>query len=151
MNKILMGLVVVVVIIGAGWLILSRSSSPSPAATTPSTTSGSDYHDNIYLSKTNSTGTAYMTDFAGMTLYTFDNDQSGVSNCTGSCAQTWKPYTSGATAQGQFPTGITVITRADGSTQFAWNGKPLYYYSKDVNAGDMSGDGLGGIWHIVKL
>ena len=147
-----MGLVLVVVVVGAGWLILSRSSGTTPAAATPSTTTASgDYHDNIYLSKTNPDGAAYMTDFAGMALYTFDNDQSGVSTCTGSCAKAWPPYTSGATAQGQFPAGITVITRADGSTQFAWNGKPLYYYSKDVNAGDANGDGVGGIWHIVKL
>lgn len=92
----------------------------------------------------------YLTDFAGMTLYVFDKDTPGVSSCTGSCASLWPPYTSGATAQGTLPANITVITRSDGSSQFAWNTKPLYYYSKDKKAGDLLGDGVGGFWHLVK-
>jgi len=105
--------------------------------------------NNIYMMKTSSTG-QYLTDFQGMTLYTFDKDTSGVSNCTGTCAKTWTPYSSGATAQGSFPTNISVITRSDGSKQFAWKGMSLYYYSNDAKVGDMTGDGFGGVWHIVK-
>jgi predicted lipoprotein with Yx(FWY)xxD motif len=85
-----------------------------------------------------------------MTLYTFDKDTAGVSNCTGTCSTIWPPYTSGATAQGQFPTNITVITRADGSKQFAYKGMPLYYNQKEVKPGDIMGDGIGGVWHLVK-
>lgn len=126
-----------------------------PAVQTPSgptTNSNSNVPSNsIYMTKTSPSGGNYMTDFNGITLYVFDRDTTGVSNCNGSCATTWPAYTPGATAQGTFPTGISVITRADGSKQFAWNGKPLYYYSGDTKAGDMNGDGIGGIWHIVKL
>lgn len=85
----------------------------------------------------------------GMTLYTFDKDTSGVSNCNGSCAGVWPPYTS-ATTPATFPTGVTLIKRADGSMQFAYKGMPLYYYSGDKAAGDMTGDGVGGTWHLVK-
>ena len=93
-----------------------------------------------------------MADFNGMTLYTYDKDTAGVSNCTGGCLKAWPAYTSGATAQGSFPDGITVITRSDdGSKQFAWKGMPLYYYATDVKAGDITGDGVGNVWHIVKL
>ncbi len=93
-----------------------------------------------------------MTDFAGKTLYTFDNDtMPGQSSCTGTCATNWPPYTSGAIAQGSLPANITVITRPDGSSQFAWMGKPLYYYAKDTAAGQLLGDGVGGTWHIVKM
>ncbi len=114
----------------------------SPAAVTPS--------DNIYLTKNDAAKGNYMTDFNGMTLYTFDKDP-GVSTCTGSCLQTWPAYTSGATAQSTFPTGITVIIRPDSTKQFAWKNMPLYYYSGDTKAGDLNGDGVGGVWHIVKL
>ena len=64
---------------------------------------------------------------------------------------TWRPYSSGATGQKQFPNNISVITRADGSQQFAWKNMPLYYYSKDTNPGDVKGDGVGGVWHIIKV
>jgi predicted lipoprotein with Yx(FWY)xxD motif len=48
------------------------------------------------------------------------------------------------------PANITVIIRTDGTKQFAWNSMPLYYYSKDAKAGDLTGDGVGGVWHLVK-
>ena len=92
----------------------------------------------------------YLTDFQGMTLYTFDKDTKGVSNCSGPCLTAWPIYTSGATAEKILPLNISVITRSDGSKQFAWKGMPLYYYAQDQKAGDITGDGVGGIWHIVK-
>jgi len=132
--------------------------NPAPAyvqTTTPNipTTSNAPNipSNNIYMTKTDPVKGNYMTDFKGMTLYTFDKDTTGVSNCNGSCATIWPPYTSGATAQSTLPTNISVITRADGSKQFAWKGMPLYYYSGDSKAGDIGGDGIGGTWHIVKM
>lgn len=92
---------------------------------------------------------SYFVGASGMTLYTFDKDTKGVSNCTGSCAGLWPPYTTAA-APSTLPTNVTVITRADGTMQFAYKGMPLYYYSGDQNAGDMTGDGFNGIWHVAK-
>lgn len=106
--------------------------------------------DNIYLTKTDSIKGSYLTDFQGMTLYTFDKDTPGTSNCYNGCAKAWPPYTSGATTQSQFPVNITVITRTDGSKQFAWKGMPLYYYATDAKAGDITGDGVNNVWHIIK-
>lgn len=100
--------------------------------------------NNIYMTKTDSSKGTYLTDFQGMTLYTYSKDKPGVSNCTGTCATNWPPYTSGATAQSQFPADITVITRSDGSKQFAWKGMPLYYFASDTKAGQITGDGVGG-------
>jgi predicted lipoprotein with Yx(FWY)xxD motif len=110
-----------------------------------------EYTDNIYKIKTKDQNTNYMTDFAGMTLYVFDGDTPGKSDCYGACAITWKPYSSGATAQKTFPSNITVLTRDDGSEQFMWKGQPLYYYQADASESDVNGDGVGGKWHIVKL
>jgi len=130
-------------------------SSPQPAVqvtTNPQPTSSSSASaptSNIYTVKTDPTKGKYLADFQGMTLYTYDKDTAGVSNCDGGCAKAWPPYTSGATAESDLPTNITVITRTDGSKQFAWKGMPLYYYASDQKAGDIMGDGVGGIWHIV--
>ncbi len=105
--------------------------------------------NNIYQWKTDAKKGQYLADFQGMTLYVFDKDTTGVSNCTGTCATLWPAYSSGATAQSTFPDHIGVITRGDGKLQFAWDGKPLYYYAKDKVVGDLKGDGVEGTWHIV--
>ena len=87
----------------------------------------------------------------GMTLYTFDKDAdaNGGSACNDECAKVWPPYLAPdkAAATG----GFTVITRADGSHQWAYKGAPLYTYSKDVRAGQTSGDNFKNVWHAAKL
>lgn len=84
----------------------------------------------------------------GMTVYTFGGDMSGHSNCTGACAQYWPPVAAPADAQ---PAGkLSTIERADGSKQWAYDGKPLYTYSQDHKPGDTGGNGFKGLWHVVK-
>ena len=79
----------------------------------------------------------------GMTLYVFDQDTGGRSHCTADCARTWHPLLApeGATASGSW----SVISRAGGTKQWAYKGKPLYTYARDREAGDVSGDGVGGV------
>ena len=89
-----------------------------------------------------------MTNNAGMTLYTFDKDAGGKSACNGPCATNWPPLMAGADAKASGD--WSVITRDDGSKQWAYKGKPLYQWSKDQKAGDMTGDGFNGVWHVVK-
>ena len=85
-----------------------------------------------------------------MTLYTFDKDtaDSGKSVCNGPCATNWPPLMVGADdkADGAW----TIVTRDDGSKQFAYKGKPVYYWIKDTKAGDKTGDGVGGTWRVAK-
>jgi len=91
-----------------------------------------------------------MTDPKGMTLYVFAKDTTGVSNCAaGKCLTNWPPYTA-QSETGTFPANITVIKRSDGTLQYAWKGKPLYYFIKDKDSGDAYGDGVGGVWSVVK-
>lgn len=90
-----------------------------------------------------------LTDGKGMTLYTFEKDAGGKSACNGPCASNWPPLmaSAGAKAAG----GYTVITRDDGSKQWAYKGKPLYTWKNDKKVGDITGDGfLNGAWHIAK-
>ena len=85
---------------------------------------------------------------AGMTLYTFDKDGAGASNCNDACAAMWPPFK--ADSMGK-PTGDwTIVVRKDGARMWAYEGKPLYTYSKDKKPGDVVGDGVGGVWHAAK-
>ena len=88
-------------------------------------------------------GTMALTDAKGMTLYTFGKDQPGVSNCNDNCAKNWPPLMAAADAK---PMGEwTIVTRADGSKQWAYKGMPLYLWIKDTKPGDNTGNGVG-VW-----
>jgi len=86
-----------------------------------------------------------------MTLYVFDRDSAagaGKSVCNGACATNWPPLTAtdGAKASGDW----SVITRDDGARQWAFKGRPLYYFAKDTKPGDRTGDNfLNGAWHVA--
>ncbi|HNE02390.1 MAG TPA: hypothetical protein PLQ18_11855 [Plasticicumulans sp.] len=86
----------------------------------------------------------------GMTLYVFDKDVagSGRSACNGACAANWPPLAAAADA----PAGgdWTTIRRDDGSRQWAWRGRPLYFWSKDTQPGQRSGDGFNQVWHVAR-
>ena len=87
-----------------------------------------------------------LVDAKGMTLYTFDKDEAGKSACNGPCAQNWPPFMA-TSASG--PPNWTVVTRDDGSKQWAYMGKPLYTWAKDSKAGDVTGDGVNNVWHFA--
>jgi len=42
------------------------------------------------------------------------------------------------------------VKRKDSSLQWAYDGKPLYFYAGEQKKGDKTGNGIGGIWHIVN-
>ena len=88
-------------------------------------------------------------DSKGMTLYVFDKDTagSGKSVCNGPCAKNWPPLAAADTdkAEGDW----TVITRDDGARQWAYKGKPVYAWVKDMKAGDRTGDGFNSVWHVA--
>lgn len=87
-------------------------------------------------------GTTILADAKGMTLYTFAKDAPGKSACSGNCAKNWPPLAAPADAK---PVGEwTVITRDDGSKQWAYKGMPLYTWVKDSKPGETTGDGVGG-------
>ncbi|GIK85856.1 MAG: hypothetical protein KJ018_14545 [Burkholderiales bacterium] len=96
------------------------------------------------------TSDGVLTTTSGMTLYTFDKDAagSGKSVCNGPCAQNWPPLRAEAVAM---PMGDwTVVTRDDGTRQWAYKGKPLYTWIKDAKPGDRTGDGVNNAWRIAR-
>lgn len=96
------------------------------------------------------TSDGMLTSSSGMTLYVFDKDTagSGKSTCNGPCAANWPPLMAEADAK---PAGNhTLITRDDGGKQWAYKGKPLYFWAKDMKPGDKTGDGVNGVWHVAR-
>jgi len=83
-----------------------------------------------------------------MTLYTFDKDEMGKSNCYDKCATNWPPLMAAADAMadGEW----TVVERTDGTKQWAYSGKPLYLWVQDKAPGDMTGEGkANNTWHVA--
>ncbi len=89
-----------------------------------------------------------LTDANGMTLYTFDQDEGGVSACYDQCATNWPPLlaSEGAAAEGEFG----LVERTDGAMQWTYNGMPLYLWINDQAPGDVTGDGVNDVWHAAK-
>ncbi|MCO6042090.1 hypothetical protein [Thermococcus alcaliphilus] len=96
----------------------------------------------------------YLVDKEGRALYYFAKDvpNSGKSACYGDCAQKWPVFYE---EELNLPPGLdkedfSVITRDDGSKQLAYKGWPLYYFFKDEKAGDTNGEGVKGVWFVMK-
>lgn len=68
-----------------------------------------------------------LVDAAGMTLYVFDKDAAGHSACNGACTANWPPVV----ADPGFPAHAdwSIVTRDDGSRQWAYRGQPLYRWA----------------------
>ena len=88
------------------------------------------------------------TDEKGMTLYTFDKDEAGKTNCYDKCATNWPPLKAeaGAKADDEW----SVVDRTDGTKMWAYDGHPLYTFVEDKAPGEIKGDGKGGVWHVAK-
>jgi predicted lipoprotein with Yx(FWY)xxD motif len=85
----------------------------------------------------------------GLTLYVFDEDRDGVSNCDKTCTTPWPPLRPNGR---QKPSGDwTIITRHDGSKQWSYKGRPVYTWYRDKRPGQAEGDGFNGNrWHIAR-
>lgn len=158
MNKILPTVVAIVVtVIVIFWVVnvfviapdvgpLSESISPSLEVESSA----------IVKSAAHSSLGNYLTDGMGKTLYVYGKDESSKSSCEGECAQKWMPYSvSNPEGFGQSDDNllkrINVLQRTDGSYQYAYGEKPLYYYYQDSQPGDINGNGINELWSIVPV
>ncbi|MFJ7588574.1 SCO0930 family lipoprotein [Streptomyces sp. NPDC097617] len=91
-----------------------------------------------------------LTDSTGLTLYRFDKDTAKPpkSNCDGDCEKTWPVVAAGdaTAAAGMDPALLGEVVRTDGSKQLTVAGWPAYRFNKDAKAGDVNGQGVGGVW-----
>jgi predicted lipoprotein with Yx(FWY)xxD motif len=124
-------------------------SSPSPSSSASSSGSSSGP---ALSTATTSLGTV-LVDGRGLTVYVFDKDTKGAttSACSGACASQWPAVdATSATPKVDGVTGtVGTITGVDGKLQVTVNGWPLYTFAGDSSAGDVTGQGVGGLWWVV--
>ncbi len=106
----------------------------------------------VFLGGTEELG-KFLVDANGMTLYRFNNDQPGMSNCTDQCLANWPPL---LIEEGQQPYGnagvvgqLGTIERDDGTIQVTYQDMPLYHWANDQAPGDTNGQGVGNIWYVM--
>jgi len=94
-----------------------------------------------------------LTNSKGQTIYWYSKDmKGGPSTCTGSCLSAW-PMVTGTpvAAMGvKFAGKLGSVKDATGVMQATYNGYPLYTYSGDMASEDTSGNGVGGVWHVIS-
>lgn len=143
--------IVIAVIVYGGIYLYKRNSSSSGGlyggSNSPTSSPAPASDGSIVMTKNSPSNGQYLADTNGITLYTFGGDTSGVSNCSASCLVSWPVYT--ATSASSLPADVTVVIRSDGSKQYAYKGMPLYYFSSDIQAGQVTGDGIGN-FHLAK-
>lgn len=145
-------IVAILVVAGIVYAVTNNSSnsykSPKSSSTSQtSSTNQSTASGDIIQTKTASSVGQYLADSSGNPLYTYGADTTGKSNCTGSCLYNWPAYDAG-NAPSTLPANVTVITRDDGSKQYAYKGMPLYTFTSD-SSGQVTGDGVEN-FHIAK-
>jgi predicted lipoprotein with Yx(FWY)xxD motif len=84
----------------------------------------------------------------GMTVCVFDKDEGGTPAYYDACSKQWPPYF--AKSDGKMEEGWATVKRKDARLQSTYDGRPLYFYSGDKKKGDKTGNGIGGVWHIVS-
>lgn len=97
----------------------------------------------VITTKTDPTLGNYLADANGKALYTYGQDSADTSNCTGSCLAVWPAYKA-TSSSASLPANVGTFTRADGTVQYTYKKMPLYYYTGDTAAGQVTGDGVNG-------
>ncbi|TCC22055.1 hypothetical protein [Kribbella speibonae] len=126
-------------------------SDDAPAASAPSSSSSAAAAVKLATATVGDYG-KIIVDGNGRTVYVFDKDTSGTSNCSGDCLAKWPVVPAGdgtPQLEGIDASLVSTVTRADGSKQLAVKGLPLYLFASDSAAGEAKGQAVGGVWWVV--
>jgi predicted lipoprotein with Yx(FWY)xxD motif len=151
-TKLVIGIIILVIIAGGAYAVFHKSPKTNNSSTNsssqtsnnnpPASTNQTPPAAGIIQTKTDSSLGQYLADGSGKTLYTYSLDTTNTSNCTGSCLADWPAYVQTSTSA-SLPANVTTFKRADnGANQYAYKGMPLYYYSGDSSAGQLTGNGV---------
>jgi len=94
-----------------------------------------------------------LVDGNGMTLYIFTVDGPDQSNCDASCLATWPPFVTNGTPKlgtGVDASLVGTATLSDGRTIVTYDHMPLYYYVKDIQPGQTTGEDVGSVWFVIS-
>lgn len=146
---------------GAAYGTPSPSASASPSASGPvggTDVSGAGGSAPMVPAKTlltveKTTAGYVLATGTGRAVYWYGKDVrgSGKSACTGGCLSAWpavtgKPFVAGGV---RLAGALGSIAGPGGTVQATYEGRPLYTYAADTAAGQVSGDGEGGVWHVI--
>ena len=137
----------------SGSSMSTKSSTSSMTGKSKSGSSGMMSSSTATLMKVKTSIGPVLADSKGFTLYWYSKDTRMTSSCTGGCATAWPPVIGKpAAAMGVRLTGkLGTITRAGGMMQATYKGHPLYTYAGDTAPGQVKGNGLGGVWHALRV
>ncbi|NTS77224.1 hypothetical protein HR060_10150 [Catenovulum sp. SM1970] len=93
-------------------------------------------------------GQPELQDKTGFALYNYGLDGNGRSACTGDCAAAWPPLLATEDDVAQAP--YSIIERAGGYMQWAYDGQPLYFFVTDTSAQDTTGENYLGVWSLLR-
>jgi len=108
-----------------------------------------DSNNSVNTKKASALGTSdrevnYLVDLAsGKSLYTFDKDGLDTSNCDADCRKIWPIFTGSNTAS----TDIQVFDT--NTSHLAYRQHPMYFFASDSVAGDVKGDNVKNVWHLI--
>jgi predicted lipoprotein with Yx(FWY)xxD motif len=128
----------------------------SSSASSTATTAAAGGSAGAVVSSGKTPAGTVLVDGQGRTLYLYTPDTSSASTCTGVCAATWPPLATQGAPQakaGVDASKLGATTRSDGSKQVTYAGHPLYTFATGTGTapGDLSGQGVGGIWYVVGV
>lgn len=131
----------------------SATTTSTPAASGPTTSAAGSVAAGGATVKAGSTSLGdIVVDSQGMTLYMYTKDTrgSGKSACTGQCLVAWPPLLVNGTPTADGVTGaLGTIDTPEGKKQVTLSGWPLYHFAKDKAPGDVTGQGVAGIWYVL--
>jgi predicted lipoprotein with Yx(FWY)xxD motif len=141
--------------VGGFWYVVSPDGKlvqpPSTTAATP-TPAASTSEPTIMLATDAKLG-QILVNGKGMTLYAYTKDGPDQSNCTGGCLTYWPPLLTQGTpilGAGIDDSKIGSALLSNGTHIVTYNHMPLYYFVKDTKPGDVTGQGVSGIWYVVS-
>jgi len=154
-------LVAVAILVSACGTQATPTQAPAPtaapvtqaAATTQATAAATPSGPAMVNMVANDKFGSILVDDKGMTLYLFTNDTPNTSTCYGKCATYWPPLLTNGSAVGGSGVDASkfgTTTRTDGTTQVTYNNWPLYYFAKDKQPGDVTGQGVTNNWYVVS-
>lgn len=128
--------------------------APAPAAPAPEASEEKQKDAAIELSaRANAVLGTIVADAEGRTLYRFDKDSAWPMKigCVGACLDTWKPAkpVDKTKVKGIAAELIGTVKRPDGSEQLTIDCWPVYSFTGDKEAGDITGHNKQGLWFAV--
>jgi predicted lipoprotein with Yx(FWY)xxD motif len=105
-------------------------------------------HPGVVALSEESGGRLYRHFPTSLRLYVYDKDSPGLSACNAGCSSAWPPLIAeegSAKRIGDW----TQFKREDGRQQWAYKSRPVYLRYHDTPDAPQ-GDGVDGVWHLLK-